>query len=240
MRNIALLEFKPNTAVKVVPPAAYLKGTNGTLAPLEASLLIDDDGFMVTSREKCLDDRSLLLLGGSCVENLFIPEGERILAKIEQKLGDVNKSTKVYSAGISHAHLLHFYNIILNKGIKKRPYAIICFLAPWPEVFAARIADGYWSKNQKVSTLHEEGRAPNYWDPNNNPLTVDFSDHLNLWLSLKALCDNFRIKLIITTWPGYGSYDAFIQANETVEIDKFNDEEKHIKMLNEAIRNMCT
>ena len=83
-RYITLLEYRPGIKTTVMPPSlAYLEKTNGTLVAQDCALRTDENGFMVSKRPSKDGDGKILLLGGSAIENLYIPEEKRIAEGIE-------------------------------------------------------------------------------------------------------------------------------------------------------------
>src|SRR5436853_4918816 len=143
MRYIALPEFQPGLVVDVTPPFSYLEGTNGTLAQENCVLRIDEDGFMVSEKPYRDGDSKILLLGGSAIENLYIPQNCRILSRIEDISGGLGKNVKVYNAAISNAHLLHIVNIILNKGLGLRPACVVYYVTPGLDVLANELDNAF-------------------------------------------------------------------------------------------------
>jgi hypothetical protein len=238
MRYISLLEFRPGLTATIVAPSSYLEKTNGTLAQDNCLLRVDDNGFIVSTKQASPMDTKILLLGGSSIENLYIPDERRIGTRMEDILGKIGYSAKVYNAGISNAHLLHIINILLNKGIALRPKYIVLYSVPGLDVSANEWDNTFWNPDGSMSPL----RVANQ-DPKSTPLTGfknrnKFDDEKRLLRSLYDICRNFDIRLLVTTWPIYGAYDTFM---EKYQPDKrmFEEEQEQMINFNKAVREAC-
>jgi hypothetical protein len=238
MRYIQLLEFQPGLVVDVMPPYSYLEKTNGTLVQENCRLRIDENGFMV-SEKPCRDgDSKILLLGGSAIENLYIPQDRRILSRIEDISGGLGKHAKVYNAAISNAHILHIINIVLNKGIGLRPKCVIYYVTPGLDVLANELDNSFWNPAGGMTPIHKSGQE----------LKIDFvsvfqnknkfEDEKRLLCTLHDVCRNFDIALFIGTWPAYGVYDEFMRKQQP-DRAVFDAEEKETANLNAVIRDVC-
>jgi hypothetical protein len=238
MRYISLLEFQPGLRAPIIPPSSYLEGTNGTLSAEYTRLVIDDQGFMVTERPLSAHDTKVLLLGGSSLENLYVAEGSRILAVLEAQLNAEGVPAKVYSAGISNAHLLHLLNLLLNKGIALRPQVVVWYPTSGADAVANERQNTFWNPSDAMSTIRKHGRDLRI-DLNADFVNRDdYQDERRLLHTMFDLCGHFGIQLAASTWPVYGMYDAYMARIEP-DREAFETCDAAMRRLNEVIREVC-
>lgn len=238
MRYIPLLEFQPKLTAPIVPPSSYLERTNGTLPAEYTRLVVDANGFMVTERPLAEGDTRVLLLGGSSIENLYVAEADRVLAALERHLAVGGCAAKVYSAGISNAHLLHLFNLLVNKGLALRPQLVVWYPTAGADVVANERANTFWNRSDAMSTVRKHGKD----------LTIDlncafhnrngFADERRLLHTMFALCRQFDITLALATWPLYGAFDDFMASLDPDPV-AFAQSEAEIDRLNGVIRDVC-
>src|SRR6185295_9049903 len=235
MRYIALPEFQPGLVVDVTPPFSYIERTNGTLTQEKCILTTDADGFMVSEKPRTDGDARILLLGGSAIENLYIPQDRRILSRIEYLCSGLGKSVKVYNAAISNAHLLHIINILLNKGIGLRPRCVVYYVTPGLDILANELDNAFWNPADGVTPIRKSrGEVKVEWVfdfQNKNK----FEGEKRLLRVLHEVCGNFGIALFVATWPIYGVYDEFMQKQQP-DRAAFDAEEAQTANLNAVIR----
>lgn len=238
MRYITLLEFQPGLSANIMPPSSYLEKTNGTLVAEQCRTVIDANGFMVSDRPLSTDDKKVVLLGGSSIENLYIRDDARVLAQLEKSLADRGQGAKVYSAGISNAHLLHLVNILINKGIALRPEYVVWFPTSGMDVMANEVENGFWSASDAISTVRKAGKElkPDLSCEFNN--RNGFDDEQRLLRTMFAICRNFGIRLLVATWPVYGTYDDFAAVIEPNRRE-FEECDAQMRALNDVIRLVC-
>lgn len=238
MRYIPLLEFQPKLTAPIVPPSSYLERTNGTLPAEYTRLVVDDQGFMVTEKPLAVGDTKVVLLGGSSIENLYVAEADRVLAALERGLAIGGVPAKVYSAGISNAHLLHLFNLLVNKGLALRPQLVVWYPTSGADVVANERANTFWNRSDAMATVRKHGKE----------LKIDlncafhnrngFDDERRLLRTMFALCRQFDITLALATWPLYGPFDAFM-ASLDPDPQAFAEGEAEIERLNGVIREVC-
>jgi len=238
MRYIALLEFQPGLVAQIMPPSSYLERTNGTLAQENTLLRIDAQGFMVSEQPQLPGDHSILLLGGSSLENLYVHHDQRVLAVMEQQLANAGQRSKVYNAGISNAHLLHLVNLMTNKGLALRPGYVVYFPAAGADADANELEHTFWNADGNMSPVRElkvtrpPVPVPAFHDRNH------YDDQRRLLRVLYAICRNFDIELLVGTWPVYGPLDAFMASQEP-DPAYFAANDVQMQALNQVIREVC-
>ena len=236
MRSIALLEFSPGLIADITPPSSYMQTTNGTLIPESCRLIIDENGFMVSETPYQQGHKKILLLGGSSIENLYIPQNQRVMSRIEDYFSSTGKPVKIYNAAISNAHLLHNINILLNKGIGLRPDFVIYYPTSSLDVLANEIDNGFW--NTTMTPVRKSGNAVTVEWPKSYCNKNKFADEKRMLCTLFDICRNFNIQLFISTWPPYGAYDTYIQKSQPDQVF-FEAEDAQTSLLNLAVREVC-
>jgi len=237
MRYIAMPEFQPSLVVDVMPPYSYLEKTNGTLPQENCRLSIDENGFMVSEKPYRNGDSKILLLGGSAIENLYIPQNRRILSRLEDISGGLGKNVKVYNAAISNAHLLHIVNIMLNKGIGLRPTCVVYYVTPGLDVMANELDNSFWNPAGGMTPIRKSGQELKIEYVSVFRNKNKFENEKRLLRTLHEICRNFNIALFIATWPVYGVYDEFMQKQQPDRV-AFDAEEAQTANLNAVIRDV--
>ncbi|CAB3802512.1 hypothetical protein LMG28614_05627 [Paraburkholderia ultramafica] len=235
MRHISLLEFQPGMVMDIVPPFSYIEKTNGTLVPETCRVNIDANGFMVSDKPYVKNDSKILLLGGSAIENLFIPADKRILARIETILASSGRDAKVYSAGVSDSHLLHMINLLLNKGIGLRPQCVVYYATPGLDIIANEADNSFWNSDHGINPLREAKEEVKIKFRESFANKGGFKDEKKLLQILCDVCKRFDIPLLMATWPLYGPVDAYMQKQHS-NLDSFYQEEAQTSALNEVVR----
>jgi len=238
MRYISLLEFQPGLTANIMPPSSYLEKTNGTLVPEHSRVIIDENGFMVSDRPLLSGHQKGLLLGGSSIENLYIREDQRVLAALESQLAELGQLTKVYSAGISNAHLLHLVNILMNKGLGLRPDWVAWYPTSGTDVLANEVPNAFWNGGDAISTVRKAGKELKLDLSCTFTNRNGFADEARLLRALFDICRTFGIRLCVATWPVYGAYDDFMARLEP-DREAFAQGEAQMQALNAVIREVC-
>ena len=211
MRYIILREYEASKAFEMTPPHSYIDGTNGSLERLPVIIQTDSDGFIVTNRNSTPYDKVVLILGGSSVENLYIPEDKRIGAVLEKQLEYRGVPTRVLNGGVSDMHLLHAMNVLLNKGLATDLDALVYFPTPSIDKLANETTGSFWEKsNHFLTPIRVAGAATEGANFENEYSNTDgFKTEKRLLLTLADMCRNFDIDLTLTTWPIYEDLDVF-------------------------------
>jgi lysophospholipase L1-like esterase len=89
---------------------------------------IDKDGFIETGNQVELSpDITILFLGGSTTETLYVPEKDRFPSVVERILrSKLIQTINVYNGGVSGNNSMHSLLALLAKGIPLEPnYAVL-------------------------------------------------------------------------------------------------------------------
>ena len=237
MRHLLLREFAPLSSFEITPPHSYLDGTNGTLERLKVTVRTESNGFMVTSRERQPGDKTVLLLGGSSIENLYIPQDRRIHAVMEAALQERGIATQVVNGGVSDLHLLHALNIVINKALALELDALMYFVTPSLDVLANETECRFWSDaHELLSPIRSNGpKRPTDATVREYANRDELRSEKRLLRTLAAICKNFDIELTLATWPLYTELDSYAQRflADRAWVDASNQE---FGRVNEAVR----
>ena len=130
MRSITLREFNPEQSVFTTPSPTYLEGTD-SLEAKDYLIRIDKNGFIETGNKKDStgSDKklSILFLGGSTTETLFVEEQNRFPSIVERELTDrLSIEVEVKNGGVSANHSIHSLLKLIAVGLEDKPdYAVL-------------------------------------------------------------------------------------------------------------------
>ena len=120
-RAIALRELKPNQSAAVQPDRRYLAGTDG-LDGKRVNLRIDPDGFIEPSSRHDKPDLTLMFLGGSTTESMFVDEPKRFPYLVAVQLEDqYGIKVNAFNGGTAGNNSLHSINKLLNVVAPRKP-----------------------------------------------------------------------------------------------------------------------
>ena len=124
-RYIRLKEYRPGTRLMLPFPRDYLPFTDHVFTK-KYPLRIDRDGFIMPSRIYAPPDLSLVFLGGSTTECLFVDEQERFPYLVGTILGkETGKKINSYNAGMSGLNSLNCIDILINKVLPLNPRVVV-------------------------------------------------------------------------------------------------------------------
>ena len=153
-RLIKLKEYGINLTETKICPTNYLQISAGT----EFVISTDNNGFIKTgnydnSNYNVYDGEgdTIIILGDSFVECMFVPEKNRFCSVAERILVEkYNKKYFIYNGGMSGSHMLTCIFSLLAKVIPLNPKIVILFL-PAIDFGIARFVDGYWNNDKNYS-----------------------------------------------------------------------------------------
>lgn len=124
-RYVRLRELPPLYSSIVRPDDAYMKGTD-SLVQKGYDLETDENGFIVPSAKYSKPDKSIVFLGGSTTECIYVEQEKRFPYLVGQIL-ERNTGLKInsYNSGVSGNNTLHSLNILLNKLIPLHPDVVV-------------------------------------------------------------------------------------------------------------------
>lgn len=149
-RFIRLKEWTPDLDVRLRPTPAYLSGTDGSLPDQEYRLRTDADGYILPPADDSTsrDNPTLLVLGDSLVESVYVPEHQRFVAAVEPWLAQRGVHYRCLNGGYSGATTLHLHHALMAK-VGRRPNTTVLLVAPVSDAWSLIKQGGYWCAADK-------------------------------------------------------------------------------------------
>lgn len=151
-RYIRLKEYRPLSRILLPFPQGHLAYTDNVFTK-KYPIDVDSDGFIKPSRKYARPDLSVVFLGGSTTECMFVDEENRfpyvVGALLEQATG---KKINAYNAGMSGINSLHCLDILLNKVIPLTPRVVV-FMENINDLSTLLYEGTYWNKNTTRSPI---------------------------------------------------------------------------------------
>lgn len=145
-RYIRLKEYRPHSRILLPFPPGHLPYTDNVFTK-KYPIDVDRDGFIKPSRKYAHPDLSVVFLGGSTTECMFVDEENRFPyvagALLEQATG---KKINSYNGGMSGLNSLQCLDILLNKVIPLNPRVVV-FMENINDLSTLLYEGTYWSQN---------------------------------------------------------------------------------------------
>jgi lysophospholipase L1-like esterase len=154
-RYIKLREFNPLYRDVLVPNADALRMSD-SLKKKKFVLRVDRQGFIMPSRIHAHPDLTIVFLGGSTTECVYVEEQNRF-PYLAGRLLERQTHLKVnsYNAGRSGNNTLHSINILMNKVVNLNP-DIVVMMHNINDLAILMYEKTYWNNNPSRSPLVEE------------------------------------------------------------------------------------
>jgi hypothetical protein len=153
-RNIRLREYPPSSINYVIPDVAHLRNTD-SLKRNKVRLEIDEDGYIYPSRVHLNPDKTIVFLGGSTTETLYVDEKNRLPYLVGRQLEKNGKRVNSFNGAYGGNHSMHSINILLNKGLALKPN-IAVMMHNINDLTVLLYEKNYWNNNPTRSLLVEE------------------------------------------------------------------------------------
>jgi hypothetical protein len=151
-RYIRLKEYRPLTRMMLPFPRHHLPFTDNVFTK-RYPVNVDHDGFIMPSRKHVRPDLSLVFLGGSTTECLFVDEENRFPyvtgVVLEQETG---KKINSFNSGMSGINTLNCIDILVNKVIPLSPRAVV-FMENINDLSTLLYEGTYWNRNTSRSPI---------------------------------------------------------------------------------------
>ncbi|MEW6657565.1 MAG: SGNH/GDSL hydrolase family protein [Thermodesulfobacteriota bacterium] len=151
-RYIRLKEYRPLTRMMLPFPRGHLPFTDNLFTkkyPLE----VDNDGFIKPSRKYAHPDRSLVFLGGSTTECMYVDAENRfpylVGAILEQETG---KKINSYNGAMAGTNSLNALDVLVNKVIPLQPRVVV-FMENINDLSTLLYEGTYWNRNTSRSPI---------------------------------------------------------------------------------------
>src|SRR4030042_103609 len=151
-RYIRLKEYEPHLSISIIPDEEYMKGTD-SLIQKKYFLRIDEKGFIMPTKIHDNPDLTLVFLGGSTTECLYVDEVNRfpyLVGRLIEK--ETGLRVNSYNSGISGNNSLHSIDILLNKVIPLQPH-IAVMMNNINDLTILLYEKTYWNKNPTRSPI---------------------------------------------------------------------------------------
>lgn len=120
-------------------------------------LAIDGHGFIMPGALHQDPDVTLVFLGGSTTECLFMEDNHRFPCRVGALLeGSTGLEVNAYNGGISGNHSLHSINVLLNKVLPLRPQ-IVVMMHNINDLMVLMHEGSYWNNNPTRSIIEVIG-----------------------------------------------------------------------------------
>lgn len=196
-RHLRLKEWTPSNDRLMRPTTEYLAGTDGSLRDVKYRVRTDADGYILPPAPESTEAaESAIFFGDSFVESVYVSEGQRFPAAVEQTLRRAGMPVRCLNAGYSGATTLHMLMALIGK-VGRRPATTIVLVVPSNDVLALIKKGGFWCREDKryspVIPVPETSEAQA------QPFDLaDLQATLNLFVDA---CRRFRMKLVLATFP---------------------------------------
>ncbi|MFZ5452359.1 MAG: SGNH/GDSL hydrolase family protein [Thermodesulfobacteriota bacterium] len=151
-RYIRLREHRPLTRL-MLPFSLNQPFRSDHVPSKKYRLTVDRDGFIMPSRKYAQPDLSLVFLGGSTTECLFVDEENRFpyLAGVILE-GMTGKKINSYNGAMSGNNSLNSIDILVNKVIPLKPRVVV-FMENINDLSTLLYEGTYWNKNSSRSPV---------------------------------------------------------------------------------------
>lgn len=207
-RLIKVKEYGLNYEWVKVCPYDYREVTAGS----KFKLATDENGFIRTGNHYSQGE-SIVVLGDSFVEALFVAENQRFCSVAERILREkYEKNYLIYNCGMSGTHMLSCIFTLLAKIIPLKPKGVILFL-PAIDFAVVRLARGYWNLDKNLSIFYGlTDRVKEMLPPDIGNL--EQSHYLTMLDIFTNILEKFNIKYCICSRPYYKKGDMRRKLNE--------------------------
>lgn len=158
-RHTRLREHPVLSLTYRTPTHEYLVDTEGLVAR-EYKMEIDSQGYVSPSNIHAVADFSIVFLGGSTTECMYMDEMDRFPFLVGRIL-EHQTALRVNSinAGVSGNHSLHSINILLTKILPARP-RVVCLMHNINDMGTLMLLGTYWNNNPGRSILIATDNRP--------------------------------------------------------------------------------
>jgi lysophospholipase L1-like esterase len=158
-RSIKLREFNPLFRDVLVPNQDAMRMSDG-LVQKPYVIRVDRQGFIMPSRIHDRPDLTIVFLGGSTTECVYVDEDNRFPYLVGRLLErQTHLTVNSYNAARSGNNSLHSLNILLNKVVNLKP-DIVVMMHNINDLAILMYEKSYWNTNSSRSPIQE--RLPTF------------------------------------------------------------------------------
>lgn len=199
-RAIRLKEYPANASFSHTPSDEYVQSRNHTLVRKPYLLETDALGFIRGSKSPTTAAQTVIVLGDSVVEGMYLDPDDRFCAKLETILRSENAvDVIVRNGGYSGATTLHMLNLFLNKIIPLKPDVVI-LMTGIVDVDVANLESSFWSRDCWLEPIVDLN-ANNSWRDQNLLSAPNVADRRRLLDLFSLAARSFGIELWFATIP---------------------------------------
>ncbi|WP_338699206.1 glycosyltransferase [Bradyrhizobium sp. 26S5] len=199
-RTIRLKEYPANVSLSHTPSDEYVESRKGALVQKPYILETDALGFIRGSQSPATAARTVIVLGDSVVEGMYLDPDDRFCAKLETILRNESAlDVIVRNGGYSGATTLHMLNLFLNKIMPLKPDLVI-LMTGIVDVDVASLEASFWSRDCWLEPIVDLNTSNSWRDRNLLP-TPKFDDRRRLLDLFSLAARSFGIELWFATIP---------------------------------------
>ncbi len=158
-RSIKLREFNPLYRDVLVPNQDAMRMSDG-LVQKPYVIRVDRQGFIMPSKVHDRPDLTIVFLGGSTTECVYVDEANRFPYRVGRLLEErTHLKVNSYNAARSGNNSLHSLNILLNKVVNLKP-DIVVMMHNINDLAILMYEKTYWNTNPSRSPIQE--RLPTF------------------------------------------------------------------------------
>ena len=152
-RHIRLREWTPLYFKYKVPSDDYINRSD-KLIKKKYRFEVDQEGYIYPSKIYERPDKTLLFLGGSSTECMFVDQEKRFPYLVSKKFSKNQLKVNSYNSGVSGSNSMHSINILLNKGLMLNPDFCI-MMHNLNDLIVLFYEGSYWNDNFSKSLILE-------------------------------------------------------------------------------------
>jgi len=154
-RSIRLREHMPYMDKYIRPDANYMR-TVDSLEQKNYRLRTDSNGFIIPSGSASKASTTILFLGGSTTECMYVDEDKRFPYLVATKLSNPLQEVRTLNGGVSGNTSVHSMNTLLNKGLASKPNIVVMMHNINDLAILLRTRGNYWLSS---NWMDDEGRS---------------------------------------------------------------------------------
>lgn len=164
-RVIRFKEHIPLSYKSFTPSDAYRRTTDHTLGTGPFIARADVDGFLRTGNDTAHDCPKVILLGGSFVESMFVPENIRFASILERRLSVAGHPRRVLNGGYSGNNTLQITQSVISKLpaiVDSDTIVLLCIGQSDAEVLLT--TGTYWSPQPRIAPIQPPSPTASFFD----------------------------------------------------------------------------
>ncbi|WP_461357404.1 glycosyltransferase family 25 protein [Bradyrhizobium sp. USDA 4454] len=199
-RMIRLKEYPANVSLSHTPSEEYVQSRKQSLVRKPYLLETDALGFIRGTSSPATAAQTVIVLGDSVVEGMYLDPDDRLCAKLETILRSESAvDVVVRNGGYSGATTLHMLNLFLNKIIPLKPDVVI-LMTGIVDVDVANLEASFWSRDCWLEPIVDLN-ATNSWRDQNLLIAPSVVDRRRLLDLFSLAARSFGIELWFATIP---------------------------------------